>query len=284
MRRRDLIAALGLVAASSRIAPGQQTQRLRRVGVLLSGAPNDAVFQSRLAVFQKALQQLGWIEGQNLEFSIRWGGNDADRLTAEARELVRGRPDVILAGPTNALIPVSKATNSIPIVFVQVSDPVGQGIVKSLARPGGHITGFSNLEFSLLGKWLQILKDIAPATKRAALMIHTSNAVSPHWYRLFSELAPSFGIEPIATPTSERGDVDRIIDMLRSAPDNALICTGDSFTDSPPIRAHIVSLTERYRIPVIHQQREFVTHGGLIAYGIDSPSSTGSPRRMLTAS
>jgi putative ABC transport system substrate-binding protein len=163
MRRREFMALIGGAAAAWPLAArAQQSERMRRVGVLFGG-PNDAIFRARLTAFEQALQQMGWIEGRNVEFNVRWGGNDAERIVAESRELVRGRPDVILVGPTNALIPLRKETDKIPIVFVQVSDPVGQGIVESLARPSGNLTGFSNLEFSLVGKWLQTLKEIAPA-------------------------------------------------------------------------------------------------------------------------
>jgi putative tryptophan/tyrosine transport system substrate-binding protein len=171
MKRREFILALGSAAAAwPLVAHAQQPERMRRIGVLFGG-PNDAEFRSKFAAFQQTLQQLGWVEGRNIEFDIRWGGNDADRVLQEARELVRVKPDVILVGPTNALVPLRKETDSIPIVFVQVSDPLGRGIVKSIARPTGNVTGFSNLEFSLIGKYLQILKEIAPSTKRVAVVI-----------------------------------------------------------------------------------------------------------------
>ena len=155
MRRRQFITLIGGAAAASAwplSARAQQGERVRRIGVLYGG-PNDATFRSEFAAFQQTLQQLGWVEGRNIEFDIRWGSNDADRVLQEARELVRVRPDVILVGPTNALVPLKKETDSIPIVFVQVSDPLGRGIVESLARPTGNVTGFSNLEFSLIGKY-----------------------------------------------------------------------------------------------------------------------------------
>jgi len=269
IRRREFITLLGGAAAGWPLAArAQQPERTRRVGVLFGG-PNDAVFRARLTAFEQAMQQMGWIEGRNVEFNVRWGGNDAERIVAESRELVRGRPDVILVGPTNALIPLRKETDKIPIVFVQVSDPVGQGIVESLARPSGNLTGFSNLEFSLVGKWLQTLKEIAPAVTRVALLIQTSNAVSASWYRQFDALAPSFAVEPIAAPYTARAEIEPLIEALGREPKGALICPGDSFTDSPPIRSHIIRLTAFHRVPALHSQREFVTNGGLMSYGVD---------------
>ena len=154
MRRRDFFVVLGGAAAVwSLSARAQQPATIRHVGVLMGGA-DDPGWASRLAVFRQALEQLGWIEGRNVRFDIRWGAGDAERVTAHARELLRLQPDVILAGPNNALLPLQKETSSIPIVFVGVSDPLGQGIVQSLARPTGNVTGFSNLEFTLIGKWL----------------------------------------------------------------------------------------------------------------------------------
>jgi len=268
LHRREFITLLGGATAWPLGARAQQGERMRRIGVLFGG-PNDAVFRARRTAFEQALQQMGWIEGRNVEFNVRWGGNDAERIVAESRELVRARPDVILVGPTNALIPLRKETNQIPIVFVQVSDPVGQGIVESLARPSGNLTGFSNLEFSLVGKWLQTLKEIAPAVTRVALLIQTSNAVSASWYRQFDALAPSFAVEPIAAPYSGRAEIEPLIEALGRGPKGALICPGDSFTDSPPIRSHIIRLTALHRVPALHSQREFVTNGGLMSYGVD---------------
>ena len=269
MRRRDFFRVLGSAAAAwPSIARAQQSSRVRRIGVLFGG-PNDGSFRAKFAAFQTMLEQFGWAEGRNVEFHLRWGANDAERMTTETREIVRARPDVILVGPSNALRPLHKETRDIPIVFVQVSDPVGQGFVKSIARPSGNITGFSNLEFSLLGKWLQTLKEAAPNVRRVALMIHVINAVSTSWYNQFDTLARSFAVEPIASPISTMADIDRAIEILARAPDGGLICPGDTFTDSPPIRAHIVSLTALRRVPAIYLQRSFVENGGLMAYGVD---------------
>jgi ABC-type uncharacterized transport system substrate-binding protein len=214
------------------------------------------------------LQQLGWIDGRNIEFNIRWGANDAERIVTEARELVRARPDVILVGPTNALVPLKKETDIIPIVFVQVSDPLGQGIVESLARPTGNVTGFSNLEFSLIGKYLQILKEIAPGTRRIGVMIHTSNAVSANWFRMFNSVAPSFAIERITAPVRDRADIERTIESLAGGPDGGLILPSDTFVENPNVRKFIVGLVASHRLPALYTNPEFVRDGGLMSYGI----------------
>jgi len=268
MKRREFIMLVGGVVAMPFAARAQQGERVRRIGVLTGGS-NDTSFRSDLTAFQKALQHLGWIEGRNVEFNVRSGDNNAQRVTTEAKELVRFKPDVILVGPSNALLPLRKETSTIPIVFVRVSDPVGQGIVTSLARPSGNITGFSNLEFSLVGKWLQTLKEIAPGVKRVAMIIHTSNAVSANWYRQFETLAPTFEVEPIAAPVNDASDIKRVIETLGRAKDAGLIFPGETFTDSPPIRELILNLLAANPMPALYGRRDFVVNGGLICYGID---------------
>jgi putative ABC transport system substrate-binding protein len=269
MKRREFIMLIGgAVAVWPLAARAQQPERIRRIGVLFGG-PNDAEFRSKLGAFQQTLQQLGWVEGRNIEFDIRWGGNDADRVLQEARELVRVKPDVILVGPTNALVPLKKETDSIPIVFVQVSDPLGRGIVKSIARPTGNVTGFSNLEFSLIGKYLQILMEIAPSTKRVAVMIHTSNAVSANWFSMFNTVAPSFAIEPITAPVQDRADIERTIESLAREANGGLILPGDSYVDNPDVRKFIVGLAASRRLPALYTNPAFARDGGLMSYGID---------------
>ena len=189
-RRREFVTLLGGAAATWPLAARAQPRGgMRRLGVLI-GSEDNTDARALFAEFQKALQQLGWTYGRNIQIDIRWG-SDAERMMAYAKELVELNPDVIFAGPSNVVLRLQRETKSIPIVFVRVSDPVSQGIVESLARRNGNITGFSNPEFPLLGKWLQTLKGIAPSTSRVGLMISTHNAVSAHWYRLFEAMAPS---------------------------------------------------------------------------------------------
>jgi len=176
-RRRQFITLLGGAAVAWPLAArAQQPERMRRIGVLL-GSEDHADGRSLLAQFQQALEQLGWVYGRNIQMDIRWG-SDQERRVAYARELVRLSPDVIFAGPTNAVLALQRETRSIPIVFVRVSDPIGQGVVESLARPNGNITGFALSDFPLLGKWLQLLKDIVPSLTRVGLIVSTSNAAS----------------------------------------------------------------------------------------------------------
>jgi putative tryptophan/tyrosine transport system substrate-binding protein len=184
MKRRNFITLLGGATAAWPLgAWAQQPERMRRIGVLI-GSQDNGEARALFAEFQQALEQLGWAYGRNIQIDIRWG-SDAERITSYAKEIVRLSPDVIFAGPSNVVLALQRETRSIPIVFVRVSDPIGQGVVDNLARPTGNITGFSNPDFPLLGKWLQILKDIVPSTTRVGLMIHIGNAASAHWYRLF---------------------------------------------------------------------------------------------------
>jgi putative ABC transport system substrate-binding protein len=163
---------------------------------------------------------------------------------------------------------LKKETDSIPIVFVQVSDPLGRGIVKSIARPTGNVTGFSNLEFSLIGKYLQILMEIAPSTKRVAVMIHTSNAVSANWFSMFNTVAPSFAIEPITAPVRDCADIERTIESLAREANGGLILPGDSYVDSLDIRKFIVGLAALHRLPALYTNPGFARDGGLMSYGI----------------
>jgi putative ABC transport system substrate-binding protein len=269
LKRREFIALLGSAAAWPLAAGAQQRERVRKVGMLIGGA-DEGIYLSRLAAFRRTLQELGWVEG-SLQFDLRWGGAaDMARMAAMAAELVQARPDVLLVGTTAALLPMQKATQTIPIVFVQVSDPLGRGIVASLARPTGNVTGFSNLELSLAGKWLQLMKEIAPDVRRVSVMISTTNVVSPDWYRAFDQAAPSLGIEVAAAPIHERADIIRIIETAaRGAPHSGLIVPGDGTVETPFARGAILALASTYRLPVVFGLREFVHDGGLLAYGID---------------
>jgi putative tryptophan/tyrosine transport system substrate-binding protein len=240
---------------------------VRRIGVLL-GSEDHADGRSLLAQFQQALEQLGWVYGRNIQMDIRWG-SDQERRVAYARELVRLSPDVIFAGPTNAVLTLQRETRSIPIVFVRVSDPIGQGVVESLARPNGNTTGFSYPDFLLLGKWLQLLKDIVPSLIRVGLIASTSNTASAHWYRLFDSLAPSVGITPVAIPIREVAEIERAFESLSREPNGGLIVPGDAFLDAPPIRELTIRFGALHRLPVVYSRRAYVAEGGLVSYGIE---------------
>ena len=268
MRRREFIALGGAAAAWPLTVHAQQGDRMRRVGVLI-GSDDNTEARALFAGFQQALEQLGWIYGRNIQIDIRWG-SDPERIIAYTKELVRLNPDVIFAGPTNVVVPLQRETRSIPIVFVRVADPIGQGIVESLARPNGNVTGFSNPDFPLVGKWLQILKDIAPSVTRVGLMVSTTNVASAYYYRSFDALAPSLAMTPVAThPIREVTEVEHVFELLAREPNSGLVIPGDVVLEAPPIRKLIVRLATSRRLPVVFGRRPFVVDGGLVSYGVE---------------
>ena len=267
MRRREFITLLGGVAAWPLAARAQQPERMRRLGVLI-GSDDNADARGLFAEFHHALEQLGWSYGGNIQIDIRWG-SDSERGTAYAKELVRLNPEVIFAGPTNVVLALQRETRTIPIVFVRVSDPIGQGIVESLARPNGNITGFSNADFPILGKQVQLLKDIVPTVFRVGLMIHAINAASTYYYRLLDELAPSLGITPFAAPIREIGEIEPIFNTLAQGPRSGLVIPGDTVLETRPVRELIVRLAASHGLPAVYGRRTFVADGGLVSYGVD---------------
>ena len=268
MKRRKFITLLGGAAAWPVVARAQQGDPVRRIGILMGSADN-AEYRPRVALFIQTLAQLGWTDGRNVIIDIRWNSNDPQRMAEQARELVQLKPDVILASPSRVVFPVQKETRTIPIVFVTVSDPIGQGIVDNLARPSGNTTGFSNLEFSLIGKWLQILKEVAPKITRVGLMISTTNGASANWYKEFKNVAPTFGVEPVAASITNRADIERTINSLSRQPGDGLIVVGDTFVENPSNRRLILELTAKNRLPALYGVLSFASEGGLICYGVD---------------
>jgi putative ABC transport system substrate-binding protein len=268
VKRRDFMTLLGGAAAAWPLAArAQQRDRMQRLGVLI-GSDDNPEARALFAEFQQALEQLGWTYGRNVQIDIRWG-SDPERIIAYTKELVRLSPDVIFAGPTNVVLPLQRETRSIPIVFVRVADPLGQGIVESLARPTGNVTGFSNPDFPLVGKWLQILKDIAPSTARVGLMISTMNTASAHYYRSFESLAPSLAMTPVAAPIREVVEIERVFQSLAREPNSGLVIAGDVVLEAPSNRALIVRLAASHRLPVVYGRRPFVVDGGLVSYGVE---------------
>jgi putative tryptophan/tyrosine transport system substrate-binding protein len=269
MRRREFITFLsGAAIEWPIIASAQQTGRLRTVGILLGSTDNPEV-RRLLDAFMESFKSLGWTEDRNVRFDIRWSGGSPQNNAVQAQELVRQRPDVIFAAPSNVVIALQKDTHSIPIVFANVSDPIAQGVVDNLARPTANITGFSNLEESLMGKWLQILKEAAPGLQRAVLMIATINAASPIWYRMFKDVAPTLGIEPVPAPIRDHSEIEGVIKSVAAEPHTALIVAGDTMLSDPPVRRLIIDLAARYRLPALYGELAFAQDGGLVAYGID---------------
>jgi putative tryptophan/tyrosine transport system substrate-binding protein len=269
MRRRAFIAGLGAASVVPLAARAQQPDRVRRVGVLLAFDENDPRGEAEFAVFTKALVDLGWTLGRNLQMDVRWAGNSIDRMRVLAKELVDLRPEVILAYTTPATAALQRATRTIPIVFVIVSDPVGAGFVASLPRPGGNITGFINVEAAMMGKWLELLLEVAPDVKRVAIMFNPDTAPSSGSYYLpsFDAAARLLKVEPITAPVHDDTEIKTIIDTLGGGPRSGLVSMPDAFTYSH--RAPIILQAGRSGVPTVYQTSDCVREGGLLSYGPD---------------
>jgi putative tryptophan/tyrosine transport system substrate-binding protein len=269
LKRREFITVLGGAATWPLAARAQQrSQRIRRVGVLMAVAESDADVRAGVAIFQQSLQELGWSDGRNIRIDYRWGDADADRIEALAKELVGLQPDVLVAHSTPSSKSLLQATRSIPIVFLTVTDPLGQGLVASLSRPGANITGFSVFEFSLGTKWVEVLKQIAPGTRRVTAMFNPETAPYYGMYLRSIEAATSaIGVELIAVEVHSETDISNVIRKLGSAPDGGLFVLPDSH--NVVHRKRIIELAAQYRLPAIYYFRYFASDGGLISYGPD---------------
>jgi putative tryptophan/tyrosine transport system substrate-binding protein len=266
MRRREFITLLSGVAVWPLTAHAQQPGRVRRIGVLMSFA--DPSTQSYLTAFRGALTKLGWTEGSNLRTEVRWGAGDADKIRSFAKELVDLRPDVIMAQSTPVVTAFVRETQTIPIVFVNVADPIGSGFVVSLARPGGNATGFMTDNSALGGKWVELLKEIAPRTVRVALMFNPTTAVPLKFYMPSVQAAASLaGVEVNTTPVHAKDEIEGVIAQQARDQGSGLIVMPDPFNATN--REQIISLAARYRVPVMYYRREFADAGGLIAYAND---------------
>jgi putative ABC transport system substrate-binding protein len=272
MKRREFITLLGGAAAAWPLAAGaQQSSPMRRIGVLLGTTEGDPQTMASLAAFTKALQELGWTDGRNIRIEYRWGAADVNRTQALAKELVGLKPDLIVGATTPAVSALQRATTTIPIVFVTVSDPVGSGIVASLPHPGGNITGFINIESSLSGKWLEMLKDIVPRATRAALMFNPETAPYFAYYlQSFEAAARSSAVEPIAAPVRTVADIERVVASFGDRPDAGLVVMPDIYLTTRRNLELIISLAARYRVPTIYPYRYMVDAGGLVSYGTDN--------------
>ena len=269
MRRREFITLLGGAAAFWPLAArAQQAERVRRIGVLMHLAADDLEGQARFTAFRQGLQQLGLTDGRNVRIETRWGTSDAERMRRDAAELVGLAPDVILASTTAAMSALQQATGTVPIVFAGVADPVGAGFVASLARPGGNTTGFTPFEFGISGKWLELLKEIAPRVMRAAVLRDLALAAGSGQLGAIQSVAPSFGVE--LSPIDVRGadEIEHAITAFaRSSSNGGLIVTGSALATVH--RDLIVALAARHRLPAVYYYRYFVTAGGLVSYGPD---------------
>jgi ABC-type uncharacterized transport system substrate-binding protein len=269
MKRREFITLFGGAAATWPLAArAQQPERMRRIGVLMNLAADDALGQARQTAFVRALEELGWADGRNVRIDIRWGAGDADRYRKYAAELVAFAPDVILATSGATMPALVQATRTVPIVFVQVPDPVGSGFVASLARPGGNATGFTQFEFGLSGKWLEALKAIAPRVTRAAILRDPADPAGIGQFGAIQMAAPSFGVEARPIDVRDPREIDRGITTFATVANGGLIVTGSS-----PAAVHrdlIITLAARHLLPAVYPFRYFTTSGGLISYGPDS--------------
>ena len=270
MRRREFITLIGGAAATCPLAGYAQQPDGVRVGVLMPLAESDPSIKRQLAAFVRQLEALGWAEGRNLRIEYRWAAGDADRMQVFAKELVTLQPRVILARSTPVTAALLKQTRTIPIVFVLVSDPVGEHFVDSLARPGGNVTGFTNVKFSLTGKWLELLKEVAPGTKRAAFIFDPKLAPGggSYYTRLIEGSAPSFAVARTAMPVHDDAEIERAVAEFVRKPNGGLLVLPDATTTTH--RARIIALAARYHMPTIFAFREHAVDGGLLSYGVDT--------------
>ena len=266
MRRREFIALLSGTAAWPIAAHAQPGERMRRIGVLLPADADDAIFQARMAAFLGGLQQLGWTDRRNVRIDTRWAVGDAD-LRKYAGELVALGPDVVVAFGSNAVPPLQQVTRTIPIVFALVADPVGAGYVESLAQPGGNVTGFSSWEYAIAGKWLELLKEIAPRTTRVAVLRDSTIAAGPAEFGAIQAVAPSHGTELRAVDMRNAGEIERGITVFAASSNGGLIITASAAATAH--RELIIALAARYRLPAVYYAPYYVTGGGLISYGPD---------------
>jgi len=268
IERRKFLATLGgATAAWPLAARAQQAERMRRIGVLMNLAAEDAEGQARLAAFLQGLQEAGWAVGRNVRVDIRWGASDVDRIRKHAADLVALAPNVILASTGQVMAVMQQATRTVPIVFTAVSDPVASGYVDSLARPGGNITGFSSAEFGMSTKWLELLKEIAPSVTRVGVFHAAANIGGVPQFAAIQAVAPSFRVEVIPIGMRDAGEIERIVAGVARSSNGGLIVT--RIIETIAQRDLIVALAARYRLPAVYPLRLFVSGGGLISYGPD---------------
>ena len=267
MRRREFIALVGAAIASPFGVSAQQPHRMRRIAVLIGDAPNDPEAQARVTAFRNGLQELWWTEGRNIGVEYRWAAGDAARIRVYAKELVNLAPEVILAYAPPVLSALRQETGSVPIVFVQVTDPVGGGFVASLANPGGNITGFTNFEFTIGGKWFGILKEIAPSIGRVMVMLNLENPTAKGYLHAVDAAALSSRVQ--VTPASVRAatEITSAIETFSRESTGGLIVLPDVSTNVN--RELIIALAARHRLPALYPFRFFTAGGGLISYGVD---------------
>jgi putative tryptophan/tyrosine transport system substrate-binding protein len=267
MNRRKFITLLGGAAVCPLAARAQQVEKVRRIGVLQPLAADDPESPARVTAFAQGLQQFGWTDGRNVRIDYRWAAGDADRYRRYAAELVALAPDVILASSSPAMMSLQQLTRTMPIVFVNIVDPVGAGFVESLARPGGNATGFLNFEFNLSGKWLELLKQIVPGVTRAAVLRDPAVTSGVGQFAVIQSVAPSVGMDVSAINLRDVGEIERAVTAFARSANGGLI-----LTSSPMSARHhelIIALAARHKLPAVYPRRYYVTRGGLISYGPD---------------
>lgn len=270
MKRRDFLVMLGSGSVGWPVASIAQTERMRQIGILISFAQSDPESQTHVAAFREGLRQLGWIEGRNIALDIRWGNGDLARIGEQAKELVARRPDVLLGRSTPTVAALVRETRSIPIVFVVVSDPLGDHFVASLNRPGGNVTGFTNVDSTLGGKWLQFLKEVAPRLRRVAVVSDPTTAPGggSFYLRAIEAAAPAFGVKVTPILLHDVDEISRAIESFARAPDGGLVMPPDVTVVKN--RKLIIDLAARNRLPAMFPFGTLVAEGGLISYGIDN--------------
>jgi putative tryptophan/tyrosine transport system substrate-binding protein len=269
LRRRHFLIATGALLAAPLAVRAQQTSEMRRIGVLMGLAESDPGAQARVAAFRKGLQTLGWAEGRNIRIDIRWATtSDAPAMQRFAKELVALQPDLILSHNTPTTATLRQHTRTIPIVFAAVSDPIGSGFVASFSRPGGNVTGFTNIEPTMASKWLELLKEVAPRVARVAFLFNPATAPYAEYYLSpFKAAAASVAVEAIPTPVRNTSELESAIAAQARTPNGGLVVMTDSFLIAH--RAMITSLAARYRLPAVYPFRDFIEVGGLLFYGND---------------
>jgi putative tryptophan/tyrosine transport system substrate-binding protein len=267
LKRREFFTLLGGAAAAWPLASRAQQERMRRIGVLMPFVAGDPEAQVRSTVFAQTLQQLGWTVGRNLQIDYRFAGGDADRVRQNAAELVALAPDVIMTVGSITVAPIQQATRTIPIVFTNVADPVGAGIVQSLARPGGNATGFTNFEYSMSGKWVELLKQIAPHIRRAAVLRDPTSAAGIGQFAAIQGVAQSLGVELTPVAARDTAELERSMAAFARSANSGMIVTagGTGFR-----RDLIIRLASRHRLPAVYPFRYYAKDGGLISYGPDT--------------
>jgi putative ABC transport system substrate-binding protein len=268
MNRREFITLLGGAAATWPLAArGQQPERVRRIGVLFNVNVDDPGQQNNLAEFVQALQRLGWTDGRNVRIDTRWAGGDASAIRKHAEDLVALAPDVVVATGNASMGPLLQATRTVPIVFNNVADPVGSGFVDSLARPGGNVTGFLQFEYTLSGKWLELLKQIAPSVTRAAVLRDPAITAGVGQFTIIQSVAPSVGVDVSAINMRDADGIEGAIAAFARSPNGGLILTASAL--AVVHRELIIALAARHKLPAIYYRRYFAVSGGLVSYGYD---------------